>query len=47
MQFFWKMAPKLGAAMARMPNSANAQTACSREEPQPKLVPHSRMLAAA
>ena len=45
MQLFWKMAPKLGATTQRMPYSASAHTACSRELPHPKLRPESRMLA--
>ena len=31
------MSAKLGATTARKPKSCSAQTACSREEPQPKL----------
>ena len=30
--------------MQRMPKSCNAQGACSREEPQPKLRPATKML---
>ena len=32
-----KMSPKLGAMTQRMPNLSSAQTACSRELPQPKF----------
>jgi hypothetical protein len=42
-QLLWKMAPKPGATMARMPNSFSVHTACSREEPQPKSLPASRI----
>src|SRR3546814_8889036 len=34
---FENMSPKLGATMQRMPKSASAHTACSRDEPHPKL----------
>ena len=40
-----KMSAKLGAITQRMPYSSSAQTACSREEPQPKFSRASRMLA--
>ncbi len=41
-----KMSPKLGAITTRMPASSNAQTACSREDPQPKLRSVTRACAA-
>ena len=37
------MSAKLGATIARKPKSSSAQTACSREEPQPKLRPVTRI----
>ena len=40
-----KMSAKLGAITQRIPYSSSAQTACSREEPQPKFSRASRMLA--
>jgi hypothetical protein len=38
-QFIRKIGEKLGAMIARMPNSSSAQAACSRLEPQPKFSP--------
>ena len=37
--------PKLGAITARMPHSCSAQTACSRDDPQPKLTPERMIFA--
>ena len=42
-----KMSEKLGAITAAMPMSANAQAACSRLDPQPKLSPAIRIGAPA
>ena len=47
---FWnallvKMSPKLGAITQRKPNPASAQTADSRDEPQPKFSPATRIFA--
>src|SRR5215212_2619781 len=39
------MSAKLGAITQRMPKSVNAQGACSRLEPQPKLSPATMILA--
>src|SRR5258708_25775355 len=39
------MSPKLGAMTARKPACCKAQGACSRDEPDPKLRPETRMLA--
>src|SRR5829696_1723590 len=44
---FRKMSPNLGETTARNPESVRAQTACSRDEPMPKLGPVTRMLAPA
>ena len=44
MQLARKIGLKEGATTARMPYSANAHTACSRLEPQPKLSPVISML---
>ena len=40
-----KMSAKLGAMTQRMPKSTSAQGACSRDEPQPKFSPATRILA--
>src|ERR1019366_8299113 len=40
-----KMSPKDGAMTTLKPIPESAQTACSREDPQPKLRPVMRMLA--
>ena len=45
--FEWKMSPKLGASTTRNPSSSSAHAACSREEPQPKLRPATRIAAPA
>ena len=37
------MSPKLGAMTERMPKSSSAQGACSRDDPQPKFSPATRM----
>src|SRR5260370_799544 len=42
-----KMSAKLGAITAAKPKSCRAQTACSRDEPQPKLAPAMRIFASA
>jgi len=39
------MSAKLGAMTQRMPKSRSAQGACSRDEPQPKLSPATRIWA--
>src|SRR5216684_3845649 len=39
------MSPKLGAMTARKPACCRAHGACSRDEPEPKLRPETRMLA--
>ena len=39
------MSAKLGEITQRMPKSISAQGACSREEPQPKLSPATRIVA--
>ena len=45
MQLLRKMSAKLGAMIARKPISFSAQGACSREEPEPKLRPATRIVA--
>ncbi len=45
MQLPRKMSAKLGATTTWKPKSCSAQTACSRDEPQPKLAPATRTLA--
>ena len=47
MQLVRKMSAKLGAMTARKPWSSSAQGACSRDEPQPKLRPATRIGAPA
>ena len=47
MQFEWKMSANDGATIASKPKSWSAQGACSREEPQPKLRPVTRIGAGA
>jgi hypothetical protein len=44
-QLLKKMSAKLGAITTRKPKSSSAQTACSREEPQPKFFRPSRIEA--
>lgn len=44
-QLLKKMSAKLVEITQRMPKSASAQGACSRDEPQPKLSPHTRIFA--
>jgi len=39
------MSAKLDAMMQRMPASKSAQGACSRDEPQPKFSPATRIFA--
>jgi len=43
-QLLAKMSANDGAITARNPKSASAQTACSRDEPQPKFFPATKML---
>jgi len=40
-----KISAKLGAMIAWNPRSSSAQAACSRELPQPKFAPATRMAA--
>ncbi len=42
-QFARKMSAKLGAMMQRMPSCSSAHTAASRDEPQPKFSPATRI----
>ena len=44
-QLLAKMSANEGAITARKPKSSSAQTACSRDEPQPKFFAVARMLA--
>ena len=44
-QLLKKMSAKEGAMTQRMPKSSSAQGACSREEPQPKFSPATRICA--
>ena len=45
MQLTWKISPKLGPTSARSPKSITAKAAPSRDEPQPKSVSVTRILA--
>ena len=43
----WKISAKPGDTTAAKPKSCSAQTACSRDEPQPKLAPATSTFASA
>src|SRR5215469_10959616 len=44
-QVIGKVSANEGARITRKPNSPSAHAACSREEPQPKFLPVTRMVA--